>query len=470
MSNRKITFLLIIIIALTIHGCKEKDVSSNNSGGYAGGGTTACSFPELKTDNLPILRWVLDGTQQDYQAYSSNGYFTYGSDWLSGAQYLCNGKKKFHVGWDIHRPGFTEIKGTKVFAAYAGQIKDVYGAGTGFAQGITIEHTDLLGGIFTTNYTHVDPVPSLQGTIVTAGQLIGYVADLAANDHLHFSLRRAQYSNNSNKGALPRYQNDANCNCGGEPVFPEYFVNPGNLNFQNQTLPNLTRVISLSGNLVFGNTIIGTTPTKPMTITNNGNSNLTISSISLPNGYTSDYNSGVIQPGFSTTANIKFTPLNTISIYNGTVTVNSNATSGGNTMAVSGSGVNGTPPNPTFSPLQGTATGCSFNNQPGSGNCAGSNYLGGVIRMKVGSYNPSSNAINFIIEKCSGTFSNSGTAYIKQGGYCGTLAGQVNYNAGASSISLTVTPPLSAGNYTYTGVLVSATTDKFYTLSIQVTY
>jgi Peptidase family M23/Abnormal spindle-like microcephaly-assoc'd, ASPM-SPD-2-Hydin len=464
------TILFIFLLLITLVNCKKKDATSNNLGGYTGGGTTACSFPELKTNNLPVFTWVLDGTQRDYQSYSTNGYFTYGKEWLSGDSYLCNGKTKFHTGWDIHRPGFTEIKDTKVFAAYAGQVKAVYNAGIGFAQGITIEHTDLSGGIFTTNYTHVDPVPNIQGATVTAGQLIGYVADLAKDDHLHFSLRRAQYSNNSNKGALPKYQNDANCNCGGDPVFPEYFVNPGNLSFQNQTPPNQTRVINLSGNLAFGNVIIGNTPTKAMTITNNGNSNLTISSISLPNGYSSDYNSGVIQPGFNTTANIKFTPVNTVWVYNGIITVNSNATSGGNTIPVSGSGVNGTSANPTFSPLQGTPTNCNFNNQPGSGNCAGSNYLGGVIRMKVSGYNPSSNTINFIIEKCSSTFSNNGTAYIKQGDYCGTLASQVNYNAGASIISISVTPPLAAGSYTYTAVLVSATTDKFYTLSIQVTY
>jgi hypothetical protein len=231
-----------------------------------------------------------------------------------------------------------------------------------------------------------------------------------------------------------------------------------------------TRIISLSGNLTFGNVLIGNTPSKPLTIANSGNSTLTINSISLPNGYSSDYNSGTISSGNSTTANITFSPQNTVTNYNGTITVNSNSTSGTNTINISGSGINGTPPNPTFNPLIGTYTGCSFSNQIGSGNCAGSTYLGSTIHMKVASYSQSTNTINFTIEKCSGSFSNSGTAYIKQGDYCGSLINQTNYAVGASLINLSVTPPLAAGSYTYTAVLVSATTDKYYTLSINVQY
>ena len=131
------------------------------------------------------------------------------------------------------------------------------------------------------------------------------------------------------------------------------------------------------------------------------NSTLTINSINLPTGYSSDYSSGTIPAGSSTTANISFSPQNMVTNYNGIITVNSNSTSGGNTINVSGSGVNNTS-NPTFNPTINNYTSCSFGNQVGGGNCSGSTYLGSTIRMKVASYNQSSNTINFSISKCSG--------------------------------------------------------------------
>jgi murein DD-endopeptidase MepM/ murein hydrolase activator NlpD len=465
---KKITFSLTIMLAIFSQSCQKKETSDNDTAN--GGGTIACSYPQLTAVNLPTFSWVLEGVQQDYQSYSTNTYFKFRSPWLSAPSYLCGGERQFHTAWDIHRPNLAQINGKKVYAAYGGTVKAVYNAGSGFAQGITIEHLDLIGNKFTTNYTHVDPLASLQGQSVTAGQQIGYVADLADDDHLHFSLRKAPYSNISNKGALPKYLNDNNCSCGGDPVFPEYFVDPGILTFQDRGSITPTRIINLTGNLSFGNVIVNTTSSKPMTITNNGNSTLTISSLNLPNGYSSDYNSGTIPAGNSTTANITFSPQNAVTIYNGNITVNSNSTSGANTIVVSGSGVNGTPPSPSFNPSVNSFTSCSFGFPTQSGTCIASQYIGGTIRMKVSSYNQSSNTINFTIEKCSGSFSNSGTAYLKQGDYCGNVVTQTNYPVGTSSISMSVSPPIAAGQYKYTAVLISATTDKFYTLSITVQY
>jgi hypothetical protein len=241
MKNLKLLSLTgtITLLLLTfIYSCKKGKVENDDTV-LQGGGATDCNYPELDATNLPSFNWVLEGQQSDYQSYANNGYFKFGSDWLSDASYLCGGVKKLHNGWDIHRPNYAEIKGKEVYSAYGGTVKAVYNAGTGFAKGITIEHTDLIGDVFTTNYTHLDPLASLQGTYVNAGQLIGYVADLSANDHLHFSLRRAPYTNTSNRGALPKYLNDNNCSCGGDPVYPEYFVDPGKLNFQGSILPSI---------------------------------------------------------------------------------------------------------------------------------------------------------------------------------------------------------------------------------------
>lgn len=134
------------------------------------------------------------------------------------------------------------------------------------------------------------------------------------------------------------------------------------------------------------------------------------------------------------------------------------------------SGGSSSTPNPTFSPIKETFTSCSFSDINGTGDCAGWLYKGATIKVKVATYNSSSNTINFRIEKCSGSFSNSGTAYIKQGNYCGNVIATQSYGVGASGINLSITPPSSSGTYTYTAVIVSATTDRFYTLPITVQY
>lgn len=259
--------------------------------------------------------------------------------------------------------------------------------------------------------------------------------------------------NSANRNKIRFYRNTSNSlNCSD-------FTNP----------INPTRVINLNGNLSYGNVIIGTTQTRTLTLSNLGNSSLTINSINLPTGYSSNYSSGTINAGGSATANISFSPLNMVTNYNGVISINSNATSGGNTINVNGSGINNTT-TPTFNPSLNTFTGCSFANQIGSGDCSGNTYLGSTINMKASTYNQSTNTINFTISKCSGTFSNTGTVYIKQGNYCGNIVAQSNYSIGASNINLSVTPPTNSGTYTYTAVIVSATTDKFYTLSITVQY
>ena len=58
------------------------------------------------------------------------------------------------------------------------------------------------------------------GDTVTKGQKIATVADLGDNTHLHFGIRENAYSNISNRGALPQ------TDCGGDPAFPEYFIDP----------------------------------------------------------------------------------------------------------------------------------------------------------------------------------------------------------------------------------------------------
>ena len=99
----------------------------------------------------------------------------------------------------------------------------------------------------------------------------------------------------------------------------------------------ITRIIALSGDLAFGNVTVGTIAQRTLTIANNGNSTLTISSISYPTGFSGNWSSGTIPASGSQNVTVTFSPSAATS-YGGTVTVNANQTSGGNTIAASGTG------------------------------------------------------------------------------------------------------------------------------------
>jgi len=97
-----------------------------------------------------------------------------------------------------------------------------------------------------------------------------------------------------------------------------------------------TRVISLSGNLAFGDVAVGNSANATLTINNTGNSTLTVSSIAYPDGFSGNW-SGAIPSGGSTNLTATFAPL-VATNYGGSLTVNSDATGGINTLAVSGIG------------------------------------------------------------------------------------------------------------------------------------
>ena len=98
-----------------------------------------------------------------------------------------------------------------------------------------------------------------------------------------------------------------------------------------------TRIISLSGNMEFLNVAVATSAQGTLNIANNGNSTLTVSSISYPSGFSGDWSSGAISAGGSQNVTVTFSP-SVATSYGGTVTVNADQTSGVNTLAVSGIG------------------------------------------------------------------------------------------------------------------------------------
>jgi len=113
-----------------------------------------------------------------------------------------------------------------------------------------------------------------------------------------------------------------------------------------------TRILGLSGNLAFGEVDTSVEMweiTTPLTISNSGNSTLTVTDVTTGNSvFTSDKTAGrdiEIGAGGTATVMLTFTPAEAIS-YSSTLTVTSDATSGTNTSTVSGTG-SFTAPDPT---------------------------------------------------------------------------------------------------------------------------
>jgi hypothetical protein len=106
---------------------------------------------------------------------------------------------------------------------------------------------------------------------------------------------------------------------------------------------NSTAIIVLSGNLAFGNVAVGASSTNILTISNAGNSALTVSNIVFSSAvFVGNFTNAVIPAGGSTNLAVTLTPTSATNNYVGTVTVLSDATSGVNTYPLSGVVTSGT--------------------------------------------------------------------------------------------------------------------------------
>lgn len=104
--------------------------------------------------------------------------------------------------------------------------------------------------------------------------------------------------------------------------------------------PTATRIIQLSGNLNFGDVTVGQFADRTLSISNVGNSTLTVTGITGPCGgfFTSTFISGTIAAGATQNATVRFTPL-AVANCSGTVTVVADQTSGTNTIAINANAV-----------------------------------------------------------------------------------------------------------------------------------
>ncbi len=101
----------------------------------------------------------------------------------------------------------------------------------------------------------------------------------------------------------------------------------------------VSRVIGVSGDMAFGNVPIGSTVVRNITITNSGASAVTVSGISLPDGFSGNW-SGTIAAGGVRNVEVTFAPTESKS-YGGTIIIQSDATGGDNTIECFGVGVSG---------------------------------------------------------------------------------------------------------------------------------
>ncbi len=101
-----------------------------------------------------------------------------------------------------------------------------------------------------------------------------------------------------------------------------------------QTLTVVSRIIQLTGNLSFGDVIIGERKQLTFNIENEGTAPLTVSGINYPAGYSGTSSVS----GNNLVVTVTFAPTDDAD-YNGEIEVESNATSGNNKIAVTGRGV-----------------------------------------------------------------------------------------------------------------------------------
>jgi len=98
------------------------------------------------------------------------------------------------------------------------------------------------------------------------------------------------------------------------------------------------RIISLSGNLAFGDVTVNETEQRTLVIKNSGNALMAISDMEIPEGFSADWVNGVIEGGKEKQVIITFTPAE-VKSYSGSITLYGNFSSGINELLVSGNGV-----------------------------------------------------------------------------------------------------------------------------------
>jgi len=126
--------------------------------------------------------------------------------------------------------------------------------------------------------------------------------------------------------------------CGDSPTAPTAptVTLEERANLANLALVPATRIIALSGDIAFGEVLVGDTATSTFTISNTGNSPLTWRDIGTGIlDVSASPTSGTVATNESQTVTVTFSPVVAIA-FSGTLTVTSDKTSGTNTIAYTG--------------------------------------------------------------------------------------------------------------------------------------
>jgi hypothetical protein len=127
----------------------------------------------------------------------------------------CGGVRKRHTGRDLKA-----YVGQQIRAAANGKVYGTfYERGVGWTT--LVQHNVPYEGTVISRYSHIVPRSGYgAGRIVSRGEVIATVISLGSNTHFAFDVHAAPYDRWAWRGYLPSKP------CGGDPAFPEHFVDP----------------------------------------------------------------------------------------------------------------------------------------------------------------------------------------------------------------------------------------------------
>lgn len=129
------------------------------------------------------------------------------------------------------------------------------------------------------------------------------------------------------------------------------FTTPTWLGYASEMLLIPTRVLALSGDFNFASGAAGQNVTRTLTLTNTGNSPLSIYSITYPYAFSGDWERGVIAAGASQAITVTFAPTVAVAFLEA-IQISSNATSGDSSVAITIQTDDPDPTNPLPRPLR----------------------------------------------------------------------------------------------------------------------
>ncbi len=99
----------------------------------------------------------------------------------------------------------------------------------------------------------------------------------------------------------------------------------------------ISRTVSVSGGLSFGDVNVGENKTLNLTIGNTGNSTLRVTSVVFPSGFSGNWSGGYLGPGETQAVSVTFSPISA-QVYGGAFSIGSNATGSVGNYSISGRG------------------------------------------------------------------------------------------------------------------------------------